>query len=76
MRLRDFIAENNPRAARQISQRLLASVRRLIDQPEMGLDVPGLSGVQDFISGNYVVRYIVIDEEIYILRIWHSKEDR
>ena len=75
MRLRDFIAENNPQAAREISQRLVTSINHLTDQPEMGVDVEGLPGTQDLITGNYIVRYAVLENEIYILRIWHGKED-
>jgi toxin ParE1/3/4 len=76
MRLRDFIAENNPQAASQVSRRLVASVRRLTDQPEMGIEVEGLPVTQDLITGDYIVRYAVLEDEIYILRIWHGKEDR
>lgn len=76
MRLRDFIAENDPQAARRISQRLVTSINRLADQPEMGIDVEELPGTQDLITGDYIVRYALLEEDIYILRIWHGKEDR
>lgn len=76
VRLRDFIAENNPQAARQISRRLVTSINRLANQPEMGIDVEELPGTQDLITGDYVVRYVVLEENLYILRIWHGKEDR
>ena len=75
MRPRDFIAENNPQAAREISRRLVSSINRLTDQPEMGVDVEALPGTQDLITDNYIVRYAVLENEIYILRIWHGKED-
>ena len=76
MRLRDFIAEKNPQAARQVSHRLVSSIRRLADQPEMGIDVPGLSGVRDLVTGDYILRYTALGDDTYILRIWHGKEDR
>lgn len=76
VRLRDFIAENNSQAARQISRRLVTSINRLANQPEMGNDVEELPGTQDLITGDYVVRYVVLEENLYILRIWHGKEDR
>lgn len=75
-RLRDFIAEKNPLVAERVSLRLRQSIQRLIDQPDVGVNVTELPGVQDLISGDYVVRYTVLDEAIYILRIWHGKEDR
>jgi toxin ParE1/3/4 len=77
MRLRDFIAEENPQAAGQISGRLVTSIMRLSDQPSMGVNVDSLRGIQDLIAaGDYIVRYAVLEEEIYILRIWHGREDR
>lgn len=76
VRLRNFIAEKNPQAARLIGQRLVTSINRLLDQPEMGIDVDELPGTQDLITGDYIVRYAVLEDEIYILRIWHGKEYR
>ncbi len=76
IRLREFIARKNPQAAKRISQRLKQSIPRLTDQPEIGINVEELPGVQDLISGDYLVRYAVLKNEIYILRIWHGKEDR
>lgn len=76
VRLRNFIAEKNPQAARLIGQRLVTSINRLLDQPEMGIDVDELPGTQDLITGDYSVRYAVLEDEIYILRIWHGKEYR
>ena len=76
VRLRNFIAEKNPQAARLIGQRLVTSINRLLDQPEMGIDVDELPGTQDLIAGDYIVRYAVLEDEIYILRIWHGKEYR
>jgi len=60
MRLRDFIAENDPQAPRRISQRLVTSRNRLADQPEMGVDMEELPGTQDLITGNYIVRYVLL----------------
>ncbi|MES9905292.1 MAG: type II toxin-antitoxin system RelE/ParE family toxin [Sedimenticola sp.] len=76
IRLREFISSKNPQAAMRISQRLKQSMLRLADQPEIGVNVEELPGVRDLISGDYLVRYAVLGDEIYILRIWHGKEDR
>lgn len=75
-RLRDFIAEKNPQAAKRVSLRLRQSIQRLVDQPDIGINLANLPGVQDFISGDYIVRYTVLDDAIYILHIWHDKEGR
>ncbi len=76
MRLREFIAEKNPGAARRISQRRLTAIRRLVDQPGMGVTVEELPDTRDLIIGDYTIRYLVIEDEIYVLRIWHGREDR
>lgn len=75
-RLRDFIAEKNPQAAERVSLRLRQSIQRLRDQPNIGVSVAELPGLQDLISRDYIVRYTVLDDTIYVLRIWHGKEVR
>jgi len=42
----------------------------------MGINVEELPGTQDLITGAYLVRYTLLANHIYILRIWHGKEDR
>lgn len=76
IRLREFIAEKNPPAASQISQQLRLSIQRIIDQPEMGGNVESSPSLQDLVTGDYIVRYTLLEQEIYILRIWHGKEAR
>jgi len=76
VRLREFIAEKNPQAADRISLRLRQSIQRLVDQPDIGVNVAELPGVQDLVSGDYIVRYIVLKDAVCVLRIWHGKEDR
>lgn len=76
MRLREFIAEKNPGAAGRISQRLLSVIKRFTDQPRMGVTIEKLPDTRELIVGDYIVRYLVIEDEIYILRIWHGREHR
>lgn len=75
-RLREFIAEKNPDAATRISQRLRQSIQRITEQPEMGVNVEDLPGVQDLVAGDYIVRFTMLELEVYILRVWHGKEER
>lgn len=49
---------------------------RRIDQPYVGVNVADLPGLQDLISGDYLVRYAVLENGIYVLRIWHGREER
>ncbi len=32
--------------------------------------------ISDLIIGNYIVRYLIHQKQVYILRVWHHKEDR
>lgn len=75
-RLREFIAQKNPDAAQRISKKLKESIKPITEHPEMGVDVEGLPGVQDLVRSDYVVRYTVLKEAAYVLRVWHEKEDR
>jgi len=76
LRLREFIAEKNPAAAGRISQRLLKVIGRLADQPRMGVTIEEFPDTRDLIVGDYIIRYLVIADDIYILRIWHGREHR
>ncbi|KYC35515.1 plasmid stabilization system protein [Scytonema hofmannii PCC 7110] len=76
VRLREFIAKNNPRAAERVSLRLRQAIGKLVLHPEIGRRVPDLENVRELIAGNYVVRYLLEGETLFVLRIWHGKEYR
>ena len=76
-RLRAFIESNNPIAAQRIANELLKGIEKLKAFPEIGLKVirvPQPHLIRDLFIGNYTVRYLMSDNEIYILRMWHGKE--
>ena len=78
-RLRSFLEEKNPQAARKAAATLINGITQLKVFPLMGKEVPMApdpQSVRDLVLGNYVVRYLVGDQEIYVLRIWHHKEER
>ena len=75
-RLRAFIAENNPQAARRISQVLRGSIRHLIDHPQMGEALDAPAGVRRWVAGPYVVHYMIDGQTLTVLRIWHGREQR
>jgi plasmid stabilization system protein ParE len=77
-RLREFIASKNPESASRIAAELVAGIARLKDLPQLGrkvLKAPNPEAVRDLSVGMYIVRYLVRDNEIHILRIWHKRED-
>ena len=79
VRLRKFIAENDPLAAARVAAELLSHIENLCLYPEMGRAVelaPSPKAIRDAVFGKYRVRYSAHTETIVILRIWHHNEDR
>lgn len=76
VRLRDFIARHDPRAAARVGKRLARAIRLLCDHPALGEAVEELPGVRELVAGDYVVRYTSRDDYIVILRVWHGREPR
>ena len=77
VRLREFIAAKNPYAAKHVAQKLLSGIEKLKDFPEIGLAVqrsPEPEKIRDLFVTNYTVRYLIGQEAIFILRVWHGKE--
>ena len=76
-RLRKFIEENNPIAAERIANELLLGMEKLKVFPEIGLKVDRAfepHRIRDLFIGKYTIRYLIGDDEIVILRLWHGKE--
>ena len=78
VRLRTFIEEKNPTAARRIAKDLLLGMEKLKVFPAIGLKVERAfepQRIRDLFIGNYTMRYLIGDGEIVVLRIWHGKEN-
>ncbi len=76
IRLREFIAQNNPQAAERVSLRLRQAIGKLVLYPDIGRPVPELENVRELIAGDYVVRYLREEDTVFVLRVWHGKEFR
>ena len=77
VRLREFIEVNNPYAAKRVAERLLSGIEKLEVFPVIGLPVqisPEPEKVRDLFITNYTIRYLIGEDSIYILRVWHGKE--
>lgn len=77
-RVVEFVEVKNPFAARRIAIDLQEGVDKLRQFPRIGLPVlkaPDPEQIRDLYVGNYTVRYLIAEEFIYILRIWHGKEN-
>ena len=78
-RLREFIEIHNPIAAAQIAQTIVTGIEKLKQFPRIGIEVrqaPDPDVIRDLILGEYIIRYLLHDDSIYILRLWHHKEER
>jgi toxin ParE1/3/4 len=76
IRLREFIAVHNPKAAERTSLRLRQAIGKLVLHPDIGRPIPELENVRELVAGDYIVRYLHLEDVIFVLRIWHGKEFR
>lgn len=78
VRLYDFLASVAPDAAARTAQRLRAAPQRLLDFPRLGerIDAYAPREVRRIVVGQYEIRYELADATIFILRLWHMREDR
>ena len=70
--VREYIAEVNPGAARQVAQRILQAVGLLAEQPSSAVR-DGCPRPELVITGTpYIAAYRVVDDTIVILRVLHG----
>ena len=77
-RLREFIEVKNPQAAQKVAASLLEGIKKLKRFPSIGVEVaqaPNPEILRDLIQGDYIVRYLILNKTINILRVWHQKEN-
>jgi plasmid stabilization system protein ParE len=79
-RLYGFLVEKNPDAARRAAETLRAGARMLAVHPDIGKLMNDETGrrelFQAFGAGAFVLRYLVDSQTVFIIRVWHSLEDR
>ena len=78
IRLRAFIEIKNPNAASRSAKSLIKGISQLKTFPYLGIEVelaPDPKMIRDLYIGNYVARYLIHTKDIYILRVWHQKEN-
>jgi len=78
VRLHDFVAGINPITARRIIFNLHQAASQLGQSPRQGRRLDGFGGaeIRRLIVARYELRYEILDNAIYILRIWHTREYR
>ena len=80
-RLRTFLEQANPGAARRAMLAILIAIERLQEFPDLGMataDADVRQLVIRFGASGYIVRYAVLAEtgDILVTRIWHGRETR
>lgn len=77
-RLFEFLAPKNREAAAKVVQSLTAAPEKLITQPRIGTALEGFEHreVRRLLIGHYEIRYEIHENTLYILRIWHTREQR
>lgn len=78
VRLHEHLRPVAPDAAARVVQQLARAPDRLLDHPRIGekLDTYAPREVRRIIVGNYELRYELADATIFILRLWHCRENR
>ena len=78
VRLREFVAANNPKAAKNAAETLKKAAKKLEKLPNTGKPVADLPDYRDlfirFGAAGYVMRYRVYQDNVYIVHIHHYKE--
>ena len=77
-RLRQFLIEAGAPYAKRLANDIVQGLQNLRLFPRMGLRVqqaPDPDVIRDLYIDKYCVRYLITVEIIYILRVWHGRED-
>lgn len=77
-RLHEFLAPVNKPAAARAVQALTEVPTILLTNPRMGEQLFQFEPreVRRILVGKYEIRYEIQDSMIYVLRLWHTREDR
>lgn len=78
VRLHEFLSPLNKPAAASTVQSLADAPTKLLAQPRIGekLEEFDPREVRRILVGHYEMRYEIQQSTIYILRLWHTREDR
>jgi len=78
VRLYEFLAPVNKAAAVRTIQSLTAAPNRLFENPRIGEKLEEFEPreVRRILVGKYELRYEIREATIYIIRLWHTREER
>lgn len=77
-RLYEFLAPANREAAARTVQSLTAAPTSLLASPRIGEKLEEFEPreVRRILVGRYEMRYEIQESTLYVLRLWHTREDR
>ncbi len=79
-RLNDFLQPLNPQAAQKAVISIQTSAEALLDNPRRGIVYDAETGLRQifipFGQRGYVMRYLIEEEAVVIVRVWHARESR
>ena len=78
VRLHEFLAPVDRRAAAVVVRSLGTAPDRLLEYPRLGEQLEEFvpHEVRRILVGSYEMRYEIRDSTTFILRIWHTREER
>jgi plasmid stabilization system protein ParE len=77
-RIHEFLEPIDPLAAVRPVRAIVGRARRIPAQPRLGEKLPGFGDreIRRVLVLKYEVRYEISGSEIYVLRVFHTREDR
>jgi plasmid stabilization system protein ParE len=78
VRLHEFLAAASPRAAVLAVRHIVAGAGRIPARPRLGQRLREFTGreVRRLLIGDYEIRYEIAGHDVFVLRIFHTREDR
>ncbi len=77
-KLKNYIGQDSPYYARRFIARIIASVEKLADFPDMGREVPEAEereDVRELIFQGYRIMYLRQPNHVYIVTVIHGSRD-
>lgn len=74
--IRAYFDERNKAAGKKVAARIKQKLGLLRKNPRMGRSVEERPGVYELVVDEYVLPYVIVDDTIVILRVWHGKQNR
>ena len=73
----EYIALDNPQAAMEVVDGIYTTAQMLKDHPELGYryQAPGLENVRILLHGHYRIAYLLLENRIDILGVFHGALD-